>query len=120
MDGLFDKFDSLIENDPRKAHIYLASMFGDSLGIGISSKHYGMFAKLIKMYGYKRVMFAILDVYDMDPSAIDNPYPLLVYFIKKKLKVNNTTIDDLSGFVNSLRAEVGSRKLKVRRDLDSE
>lgn len=45
-----------------------------------------MFRKLLKMYGRHTIFMALLDVYDVDKLDKTNPYPLIVYFIKKRLE----------------------------------
>jgi hypothetical protein len=51
-----------------------------------------IFNKLVKLYGRKNVFLAICDVYDMDTVNLNNPYPLLVYFLKKRLDADSMTL----------------------------
>lgn len=119
MESILDKYNSLIDENPKKASVYLASMFGEMFEINITGVHYSIFAKLLKVYGIVRLKIALLDMYDMDNINLKNPYPLLVYFLKKRMETKPSDhSDSLMNYIEKQKKELGKVINVEKRTLD--
>jgi hypothetical protein len=74
--------------------------------------------KLVRIYGRWDVFYAILDLVDVSSVDHSKYYGLLVYFIKKKIEERYkslTDYQDLSTFVDNVKASIGKNKLDIDR-----
>jgi hypothetical protein len=69
-----------------KPGMVLSEFFCRLFEVGFNSKLLVMLSKLLRLYGREAVFIAICDMYGVNDVTLDNPYPLLNYFIKKNME----------------------------------
>jgi hypothetical protein len=103
--------------------LLLAKFFCQSMETTVTKSEIIMFNRLIKLYGRTIPYFAILDVNSMPEVKLDNPFPLLSYFCKKRIEQKNpevyngayTNLDSkIEKLIGQISAQEGRKKLKVK------
>lgn len=119
-EGIANKYLEIIKDEPSRANVHLTRMFGELFNARTDGKHYGIFGKAVKLYGWKITFFALLDMYDMDNVDTNNFYNLLAYFAKKRLENANKQnyINDLSEFAKKQEEDLGKNHNITRRELE--
>lgn len=99
-----------------KPAVTLAKFVWEVLSLKPVNTDIAKMSKLVKLYGRNDVFAGILDLADVDEVG-SNYYPLLVYFIKKRLEKRNgddIILTDLSEYINKVKTKTGvSRKFRV-------
>jgi hypothetical protein len=84
--------------------LLLAKFFCQVMETIVSKSEIIMFNRLVRLYGRTIPYFAILDVGGMDNVNMDNPFPLLAYFCKKRIEQKNP--EAYNGAYNNLDAKI--------------
>lgn len=77
----------------------------------IINKLYGCVAKLHKVYGTKILFLSMLDCLDMQELKLDNPYPILSFFCKKRIESKLANVE-IPNSLDAMAESVLKRKIK--------
>lgn len=98
--------------DTDRPAIVLAKFVWEVLSLKPVNTDIVRMAKLVKLYGRQDVFSGILDLADVEDVG-SNYFPLLTYFIKKRLDKKNgedVVLKDLSEYIDKVRGKTGTTK----------
>lgn len=106
MESIFDKYKDDLERGDR-LNITLSRIYGEMFNQKAGQSTFAMFGKICKVYSKREILLALLDMYDMDNINHSNVYPLIVWFIKKRLdnKLPKEPDNDLNAQAKRLQEE---------------
>jgi hypothetical protein len=113
-EGLCNIYLEKVKESDRPAMV-ISEFYNKVYGTSIDSKLISTFQKLVNMYGRVSVFIAILDTFDVNDFRPDSPYPLLVFFIKKRLLSDTTVHTHIDTDSLEKRLEkISNRKRKLK------
>ena len=86
--GLADVYYQKLVNENNKG-LTMARFFGEIFDISYNTNHIKTFNRLIKLYGYRIVYFALLDSAGTELKDTEKIYGLISYFCKQRLESSN-------------------------------
>jgi hypothetical protein len=111
-------------SESKNVGVTLAQFYGSVFNQPVSKKEIIIFNRLVNIYGRFNVYFSILDMTSMTELNLENPYPLLSHFAKKRLdqKFDTNAIEpaDLNRLANKLIKQLESGNKLVIPEFENE